>query len=120
MDYHELKKLGADINDACNRGDFEGIRKSIGRMLSHIQSEQATTMDQGKSLHEHELKLQLHHAALYGDERNLAKRPGLIRELDDLKNFIRSARKFGWYAVTILTGLAIKLLWELLPKLMTL
>lgn len=114
MDYHELKKIGAEIDAAAERQDFTLLKKILGRFISHMQSEQSTSMDHGKLLHEHELKLRLHHKTLFGDEEDAEKKPGMVSDLREIKVLLRTVSKVVYVGACALIGLAVKAGWDLL------
>lgn len=114
MDYHELKKLGSDLDAAADSRDIAQIRKVLGRFVSHLQSEQSTSMEHGNLLHEHELKLKLHHKTLFGDEEDVEKKPGMVSDLREIKALLRTVSKVVYIGACALIGLAVKAGWELL------
>lgn len=113
MDYHELKKMGAEIDAASERQDLSALKKILGRFISHMQSEQSTSMDHGKLLHEHELRLRLHHRTLFGDEENVDKKPGIVNDMREIKVLLRTVSKVVYIGACALIGLAVKAGWDL-------
>lgn len=106
MDIHELKKLGEELAEAL---DLEGkplfeLKIQIGRLLSHLESEQRVTL-------RHEKELMQHDKALFGDKEDLEKHPGVVNTLSDItRNQRRNQKMLGTVLTGILSLVAIEVL----------
>lgn len=76
MDVNELRKIGDELARALDREGkpFFELRVQLGRLLSHLESEQRVTAM-------HDRQLSLHERALFGDKEDLEKYPGAMNVL---------------------------------------
>lgn len=100
----ELKRLGNELASSLDKDGkpFFELKLQIGRLLSHIESEQRVTVAMDKQLQQHEKEIELHARALFGDKEDMEKHPGVITTLNIL---VEDRKKAGKMRMSILTTL---------------
>lgn len=71
--------------------DVESIRKMIGRIVSHLESEQDVYTEHGRRIAQQEATVKTHHQTLFGNPEDLERQPGIINEWRTTKRFMKLA-----------------------------
>lgn len=83
MDSKELKEIGLGLSEALNE---EGqplyrIRHQLGRIISHLESEQRDRMALHREVNNMSETVKQHDKALFGDRENLEEHPGTVHHM---------------------------------------
>lgn len=107
MDHDELKHYAAELEKELSKDGttLHEIKIQLRRFISHLLSEQRTTQN-------HSDRLEQHDKALYGDKDNLEKQPGILNDLQTIKEFVAFNRKLHWFVAVSVGGLALKTVWQ--------
>jgi len=88
MDAHELRRVGEELAKALDVDGkpFFELKLQLGRLLSHLESEQRVTVRMEK-------QMDLHEKALFGDKNDLEKSPGAMTVLVGIAKQQKSNQK---------------------------
>ncbi len=109
MDSEHLKLLGEEIAktlDAEGQPLFE-IKLQIGRLISHLESEQRVTVRMEK-------QMDVHEKALFGDQADLKGKPGIVNGVNKLVESYTEGRKRHNAVLMLLIALVITKFAEIL------
>lgn len=104
MDVESLKKLGEEIAATLDKEGhplFE-LKLQIGRLLSHLESEQRVTVRMEK-------QLDVHEKALFGDRNDLKKTPGIVAGVNNLvENHTENRKRLNTVLMAVVTLVVIE------------
>lgn len=98
MDQHELRQLGEELATALDQEGkpFFELKVRIGRLISHLESEQRVTVRMEKQMDQMEERMKEHDFVLFGDRTNPDKNPGLVAVYAEIRRGLRRKEKIMW------------------------
>jgi len=102
-----LKELAEEVSKLrANDPEFaEMVRRQFLRIISHIESEQRSRVTHGTYIMEHHAAIERHRKILEG-----------TAEQEGVSVFVKKMRRGNSYVLTIVIGLAVKALWDVLLR----
>jgi hypothetical protein len=115
MESAEVRQVAEDLTEALEKEGKplpQSVAKHFWRLIGHIEAGHRKQENLGKQVSTQAETIAVHARQLFGDRENPDRNPGMILELAAIRKTGAQIRKLLWYAVTVLTGLALKYIWE--------
>lgn len=98
MEQHELRKLGEELAESLDQEGrpFFELKLQIGRLISHLESEQRVTVRLEKQMDQMELRMKEHDLVLFGDRTDPDKNPGLVAIYAEIRRGLKRKEKVLW------------------------